>query len=192
MIGKFTALNAHKTVDDDGNIEVKFSVSPNSKYIIGGIMKAIKDSGKELTVTVDEKRNQRSLEQNRLMWSLLEIMALHQNGGRTGGVNAEDLYLNFIEKYGAKYEYLMCVPEALKGLKQQFRAIKEVERREYNRKEMIVCKCFYGSSKFDTKEMTQLIDGIFDELANMGIEDNYQSAVKSYWVEWLESKGENK
>ena len=38
-----------------------------------------------LTLTVERQRKKRSLEQNRMMWALLTVMADHYNGGRTGG-----------------------------------------------------------------------------------------------------------
>ena len=73
----------------------------------------------------------------------------------------------------------MCIPEALSTFKKEFRAVKEVERREYNGKEMVVCKCFTGSSKYNSKEMSLLIEGILDTLSEMGIND----AVMCYYYD---------
>ena len=40
-----------------------------------------------------------------------------------------------------------------------------------------------GSSTFTTGEMKNLIDGIFDRLAEMGVND---PVVTAYWQEWKE------
>lgn len=44
-------------------------------------------------------------------------------------------------------------------------------------------KCTQGSSTFTTGEMKNLIDGIFDRLAEMGVND---PVVTAYWQEWSE------
>lgn len=65
-----------------------------------------KDKPLRLTLTVEPEHHKRSTAQNSLMWALLTIMADHYNGGRTGGVTPEDCYLEMLEKYGAKVDYL--------------------------------------------------------------------------------------
>lgn len=44
-------------------------------------------------------------------------------------------------------------------------------------------KCTQGSSTFTTQEMKNMIDGIFDRLAEMGVSD---PLVTAYWQEWSE------
>ena len=114
-------------------------------------------------VEIKEYRNDRSIQQNRMMWALLEIMA------RAQGTTSWDCYIDVLERFGARYEFLMVLPQAVPMVKKQFRAIREVEYREYNGVTMTVLKCYYGSSTFDTKEFTMLIEGILDLLAEMDI-----------------------
>lgn len=140
-----------------------------------------------LMFSISQYKNSRTLRQNRMMWALLEKMAEHLNGGRAGGVTAWDCYIDMLELCGAKFEYIMCIPEAVCQLKNVFRAIKEVEHRNYNGTDMVVCKCFYGSSTFDTKEMTMLIDGIIDKSYQFGI---YDAEFESLVAEWREIKNE--
>lgn len=170
--------------DEDGNLTLTVSVHRDSKWTVRQIVADMKKTGKVLSAEIRTRANRRTLMQNNLLWALLEIMALADNGGRTGDTTAWDCYCDMIEKYGAKYEYMMCLPEALEGLREQFRALRVVERREYGSKEMLVCKCFYGSSKFDTKEMTQLIDGVFDRLAEMGVDEDAARDVAAYREDW--------
>ena len=131
-----------------------------------------------LTLTVEPERKGRSIAQNSLMWALLTIMADHYNAGRTGGVTPEDCYLEMLEKYGAKVDYLEVPAGALDILRGCYRLVHLVEILDHDR---CTVKCTQGSSTFTTAEMKNLIDGIFDRLAEMGVSD---PVVTAYWQEW--------
>lgn len=131
-----------------------------------------------LTLTVEPERRGRSTAQNSLMWALLTIMADHYNAGRTGGVTPEDCYLDMLAEYGAKVDYLECPAGALDILRVSYRLVHVVEILDNNR---CTVKCTQGSSTFTTSEMKALIDGIFDRLAEMGVND---PMVTAYWQEW--------
>lgn len=133
-----------------------------------------------ITLTVEPVNKARSTAQNSLMWALLTIMADHYNGGRTGGVTPEDCYLEMLEKYGAKVDYLEVPAGALDILRGCYRLVHLVEILDGNR---CTVKCTQGSSTFTTGEMKNLIDGIFDRLAEMGVND---PIVTAYWQEWKE------
>lgn len=133
-----------------------------------------------ITLTVEPVNKARSTAQNRMMWALLTIMADHYNGGRTGGVTPEDCYLEMLEKYGAKVDYLEVPAGALDILRGCYRLVHVVEILDNNR---CTVKCTQGSSTFTTGEMKNLIDGIFDRLAEMGVSD---PLVTAYWQEWSE------
>lgn len=140
-----------------------------------------KDKPLRLTLTVEPEHHKRSTAQNSLMWALLTIMADHYNGGRTGGVTPEDCYLEMLEKYGAKVDYLEVPAGALDILCGCYRIVHVVEILDTNR---CTVKCTQGSSTFTTGEMKALIDGIFDRLAEMGVND---PVVTAYWQEWSEA-----
>lgn len=133
-----------------------------------------------ITLTVEPVNKARSTAQNSLMWALLTIMADHYNGGRTGGVTPEDCYLEMLEKYGAKVDYLEVPAGALDILRGCYRLVHLVEILDNNR---CTVKCTQGSSTFTTQEMKNMIDGIFDRLAEMGVSD---PLVTAYWQEWSE------
>ena len=133
-----------------------------------------------LTLTVEPERKGRSTQQNRLMWTLLTIMADAYNAGRTGDVTPEECYLDMLQKYGAKVDYLEVPAGALEILRRCYRLVHVVEILDNNR---CTVKCTQGSSTFTTAEMKNLIDGIFDRLAEMGVND---PMVTAYWQEWKE------
>ena len=129
-----------------------------------------------ITLTVEPVNKARSTAQNSLMWALLTIMADHYNGG----VTPEDCYLEMLEKYGAKVDYLEVPAGALDILRGRYRLVHLVEILDNNR---CTVKCTQGSSTFTTQEMKNMIDGIFDRLAEMGVSD---PLVTAYWQEWSE------
>lgn len=88
--------------------------------------------------------------------------------------------LEMLEKYGAKVDYLEVPAGALDILRGCYRLVHLVEILDGNR---CTVKCTQGSSTFTTGEMKNLIDGIFDRLAEMGVND---PMVTAYWQEWSE------
>lgn len=183
-IGKLNAQFVRRVVDDDGNMELTFRVDKSSRWAVSGVVYDLRrlsaDGNPEIVITIDKYKSKRSLAQNRMMWALLEIMARAMNGGRTGGVTAWDCYLDMLEKYGGKFEYIQCLKSALPKLQSMFRAIKIVEERD---RDTVLCKAFVGSSKFNTLEMKMMIDGIFDDLSAM---DNVDAEEVSYLHnEWV-------
>ena len=64
----------------------------------------------------------------------------------------------------------MAPEEAEDELRKNFRAVKVVRPEQFKGREMIVYKCFLGSSKLNTKEMNQLIEIIKYWADDLGIE----------------------
>lgn len=123
----------------------------------------------EYKLQIKEINSKRTLQQNNFMWKCLELISQKENAGRTDSDYVLDLYCKMLEKSGAKYEYMMALPETKDELLKVFRAIKIVEYRDYNGKQMAVMKCFYGSSKMNTKEFSNLMETILDYAADIGL-----------------------
>ena len=87
MIGIINAESAKIKTGKDGEIYMVLQVSPESRYNAKQIRDEAKRLQKKLVIRVEKYRNKRSLNQNRLMWALLEIMATAMSG-RAGDVTA--------------------------------------------------------------------------------------------------------
>lgn len=181
MLGVLHFTDAKMRTDEDGNVELVLSVATESKYNVKGILDRLKENS--FTATFNKRRKKRTLDQNALMWRLLTIYANALNGGRSGGIAPEELYMRMVAKYGVA-EFLMALPEAEGTLKETFRVVQKVDTRDYNGVEMCIFKCYFGSSKYDTKEMTNLIEGIFDELAEIGVNAETSVEISEYYKEW--------
>jgi len=170
---KLTAKFDRLSFTADGAI---ISFTTTDKWGAGQIAETMAKTaqGEDMSLTVEVRpyKSKRSLEQNRLMWEMLDLLSEKVNNKRDSEAVWET-YIIMLERFGAKYEYLMALPEAEKMLKEQFRASVKIEEREYNGKVMNIYKCYYGSSKFNTKEMTEFINSIQSELAELGV--NYEN-----------------
>lgn len=151
-----------------------------AKQLLQRLDELAKGKPLRLTVTVEPEDRRRSTRQNSLLWALLTRMADHYNGGRTGGVTPEDCYLEMLAQYGAKVDYLEVPSGALEILRRCYRLVHVVEILDNDR---CTVKCTQGSSTFSAAEMKDLIDGVFDRLAEMGVND---PLVTAYWQEWKE------
>lgn len=163
-----------------------WSIDNGDRFLLEQVEDALRQIGGggpvRLRVSIALYRRHRSDRQNRMMWALLTIMADAYNGGRTGGVTPEDCYLEMLEKYGARVDYLDAPVAALPILRENYRVVHVVELLDGDR---CTVKCSAGSSSFTTDQMTQLIDGIFDRLAEMGVSN---AVVTDYWRDWRAEK----
>ena len=125
--------------------------------------------GKELTMTISGKAD-RSTQQNALMWALIHDIDKEMNGFSSKD-GEESLYISLIEEANIKPEYMMMLPEAVERFAKTsgFRIVQEVDKRKYNGKEMAVVKCYPGSSKFDTAEMSDLIEAVLRYADEAGV-----------------------
>lgn len=129
---------------------------------------------KELEKDIDYRiqfsvvKSKRTLEQNKFMWKIIHEIAV-ERGTERASEDDWDIYLEALERSGAKYEYIAALPQVEEILKEQFRAVKKLNSIEMNGKTFNTYKVYYGSSKMDTKEMSLLLETIKDMAAEEGI-----------------------
>lgn len=148
---------------DDGRVILTFDCGWRGKQAI----EALKSGNYELDIK--EHRNNRSLAQNRYLWELIGQIAMKENGNKA---DTEEIYMQLLEQAGAKCEFFEMLEDAVDRFKKvaEIRSIKIVDRRIRNGKKTVMCKCFYGSSKMDTKEMSLLIDKTIERAEADGID----------------------
>ena len=123
------------------------------------------EQGKEYILDLKEVKSKRTLQQNKLLWLLIHKIAAHGDMQQT----EMEIYTSALEEANAKYIYLLGIPDIEDELRKSFRAVKIVRPTYENGKEYLVYKCFIGSSKMDTKEMTKLLDIIMAWAENLGV-----------------------
>lgn len=109
--------------------------------------------GKDLQITLKQWRESRSKNANALLWSCLTKIANKLGGDKW------DYYLQALRKYG-QCTLVSVKPEAVERFQQIYRECEIVGERE-GRVDVL---CYYGSSTYDTKEFSVLLDGVIDDM----------------------------
>lgn len=126
------------------------------------------DPDKEYLIDFSPSTNKRTLQQNKLMWQLLNEIAMAEDGNLA---NVNYLYCQMLEMAGAKYAIIAIKPEAYQEFRMQYRhTVIKGKNKDY-----LIVQVFYGSSTMSVSEMNKLIDTIIDYAYKIGVE-----SVKAY------------
>ncbi len=115
------------------------------------------------SVEIKQKRNKRSISANNYMWQLINQMAI-----KLGSTDVE-IYERMLCDFGTK-EYVVAVPEARPILLKAYKIVEVVSSVKIKNKPAVQFRLIRGSSSYDTKEMSILINGVVQEAKVLGIE----------------------
>jgi hypothetical protein len=110
-----------------------------------------------------EHRERRSLDANALFWKAASLIAEHIDSDK------DSVYLKLLSRYGV-FTHVIVKEEAVPQFKHEYRLCEELGTVTVNGKTGIQLRCYFGSSTYDTKQMSRLIDGALSELKEMGID----------------------
>lgn len=130
-----------------------------------------------LEITAKKQRKHRSLNANALLWSCL---------GKIAAVLRTDkwsVYLEMLKRYGL-YTYICVKPQAVEMLKRQWRECEEIGTININGKEAVQMLCYYGSSTYDTKQFSVLLDGVISEMKEAGLETPSEEELRRSIEAW--------
>lgn len=133
----------------------------------------LEDGDYELEIKKLSKK--RSLEQNKYFWALVGEIAKREDGDLR---EVDKLYDNLLKIAGTKYEVAYMKKEAIESFK-KFDVIKHYyikEEKVVNNTLYATVYIFYGSSKFDTKQMSDLIDTTLKYAELVGVPN-----INNYW-----------
>lgn len=125
------------------------------------------DLDKYYDVSIKEPTNKRSLQQNKMLWSLIHSIAKATNQ------EDNDVYCALLEKADALSDYIITAVEMEDALRKSFRGIKFMRMQEVNGKDCYIYKVYLGSSKMNTKEMTELLETAIQIASELEIEVEY-------------------
>lgn len=115
---------------------------------------------KKYKLEIKQFRNKRSLNANAYCWKLCTEI------GNLIRLSKEEVYLTMLKNYGQSELVSVLSNVDVTGYFKYY----EVAGTSYlNGKNFIHYKVFKGSSEYDTREMSILIDGIVQECTNLGI-----------------------
>lgn len=159
---EFKTRNPKMMLTLDGKLEVTFTTTEKSAI---STLQGLKD--KDLVICIKEYKKRRSVSQNSYLWVLLNELAIKLNSTK------EEIYREFIKDYG------ICVPVPIKndavesfidkwsknGIGWFCQDLGESKLDGFTK-----LMAYYGSSTYNTKEMSRLIDAVVDACKDNGIE----------------------
>ncbi len=123
---------------------------------------------KDADITIKRYRNKRSLDANAYMWVLLDRLAAKLSVPGAS-VTKDELYLDYIRQYGVS-DYLACRDRAIEAISNQFRVVEDMGKVHVGQEVLTCLRCYYGTSEYNTEEMSRLINAIVEDCREMGIE----------------------
>jgi hypothetical protein len=147
----------------DTSIRVTFDIGKQYYRTVNELSKE-----RLLEIEVNEKRGQRSLNQNRLLWELIHQIDLAENG-RVDKDSEMNLYMNLIKMSKIRIDYFQTLREAKEMLENAYRVVEEKESRISKGVETVVYACYRGSSHFNKEEMTLFIETVLNYASQLGL-----------------------
>lgn len=170
-----TANNIRLIYTEQGKAEIILSTDQSRIDI--SPLKEVVAKGKALAVEVKQYRQKRSLDANAYLWVLLQKIAEAVNSSK------DEVYLQMLERYGV-FTHIVVKPHMVDKVRQEWRTVRELGEVTVNGKTGMQLQCFFGSSTYNTKEMSVLIDGVVSECKELGIETMTPDELAGLKNEW--------
>lgn len=147
---------------ESGTYTISFKVEEMTEGTLLPSVEALKDNA--IRVKAVKWREKRSINANAYAWALMQKLAeaLHST--------KDEVYLECLKRYSGKFTYIIVKPNAADGIRELYRAVEDMGEITIGNSVGRQFRAYYGSSTFDTKEMSVFIDGIVSECKELGIE----------------------
>ena len=134
--------------------------------------------GKELDIQLKEHKEKRSLNANAYAWVLMQKIAevIHSDKW--------SVYLQMLQLYSTSFTHIIVKEEAIPKLKEMYRTCVELGEVVINGVRGIEVQVYFGSSTFNTKEMSVFLDGIVRECKDLEIETYTPDMLERLKQQW--------
>ena len=178
-MSKILASQVFSYIDKDKNTVISFVCKEN--YAANLFVREVEKMDL-IEVSAKLYKESRSLRQNKMLWGIIEAISMTINGARLSE-DIEKIYIDLLKMANVKTVFLGAIPEAKKILEGQFRYVQELPNSMTTEKgvKMVLFKCFIGSSKFDTKEMSELIEVALKYASECGVESSEIESLKGLY-----------
>ncbi len=147
---------------------------------LSSLIPTLKDD-KKYVIEVKQFKNKRSLDANAYCWVLIGKLA------EKTGIKKSDIYRNAIREIGGNSETVCVQDKAVDKLVKGWECHGLGWQTETSKSKLDGCTnvtLYYGSSIYDTKQMSQLIDSIVQDCKAVGIETMTPQELQRLKDEW--------
>lgn len=131
-----------------------------------------------LNIEVKKFRKKRSLDSNAYLWVMLQKIAESTHSDKWS------VYLQMLQRYSREFTFVICKEHAVEKLKELYRTCVDLGEVKVNGMEGHQIQVYFGSSTFDTKAMSVLLDGVISECKELGIETLPPAEIERMMNEW--------
>lgn len=144
-----------------------------------GAIDSLKDliAYEKLDISMKKHREKRSLDANAYCWVLLQKMA------EILKTDKWSLYLQMLKEYG-QFTHVVVKEQAVEAMKRQWRECEVLGPIKVGGMTGIQLQCYFGSSTYDTKQMSDFIDGIVREAQELGIDTRTPDEIEHMKAVW--------
>lgn len=166
----------------DGDVEITFRIpSAQQGTLMQGIDNVIESGVKDLSIKVGKKKRKRSLDANAYCFVLIDKLAAKL------GLTKEEVYRQAIREIGGVSEVVCVQNIALDTFCRMWSCNGLGWQTETFPSKVPDCTnviVYYGSSEYDTAQMSRLIDRIVDDCKEQGIETMPPAELESLLTQW--------
>lgn len=156
------------------DIQIGTDLKPEIVIGTGRIGQNIEElKNKKLVITLEEEKDKRSLNANSYYWSLLSLLK------DILGLPLQQLHLRMLEDYG-KGTYIKIDKQAKEYFERSVKYFKKLEETEYATEYLVLL----GSSEMNTKEFSNLLNGVIQECEQQGIRTLEVEEIEKMVEEW--------
>lgn len=141
----------------------------------------------KLSIDISKYREKRSLNANSYMWVLCGELAKALSDEKEK-YTKEDIYRNAIKEIGVWKDFEGLSPDDAKTLRHAWEMLGTgwiTEQVDYMQDgENVVVRCYYGSSQYNTKQMSRLISNIVQDCEAVGIETKTPDEIANMLSLW--------
>jgi hypothetical protein len=146
-------------------------------------IQAKKEELKDIDVTIEIHYKKRTLDQNNLLWALYSIESNEINAGMKGTnsqmCSSQELYENDLVAYAPRIK-MQVKNDYYDVIRSEYRV---EDAKDYNNDTKVIT-CILTTSKFNTKQMAEWIDRIFNRMAQNGVTVTNPAEIHDYWTKW--------
>ena len=172
-----TSLRLSYTADDKPELTLTLAQSRKESQIACRELQEILGKGKTLIAEVKQYRPRRSQDANGMLWAILGEMAAVLN------TTKDALYLEMLERYGV-FTHIVVKPSVVERVKTEWRTVRELGEVTINGQTGIQLQCYFGSSTYNTKEFSVLLDGVVSEAKEIGVNTASPAELESLKNAW--------
>ena len=144
-------------------------------------LEKFRNEDKVVLADIDTYRNRRGRDANACLWWCLGKIA------KALTADTWEVYLKMLRRYGV-YTTVTTSVDALEALQTKWRESDIVGSRVINNRLYVDVNLYFGSSTYNTKEFSELLNGVISEMNEMGLETPLPEEVRDSLERWGKSE----